>query len=110
MKKTSNESVAGKGDVLRLLAQTLAPYLAECMPAPAPPAATYYHQDDNPLGRRRYLALVRRGVLQGRREGRKVFVLRSELDAYIAAQPRVTPSTEATADPLEEWGLRRRRR
>lgn len=110
MQNSSNGSVAGKGDVWLLIAQAVLPYLLHELQVQGLPTATYYHQGDNPLGRRRYLSLVRRGVLQGRREGRKVFVLRSELDAYIAAQPRVTPNTEATVDPLEEWGLRRRRR
>lgn len=110
MQNSSNGPVAGKGDVWLLIAQAVLPYLLHELQVQGLPAATYYHQDDNPLGRRRYLSLVRRGVLQGRRDGRRVLVLRSELDAYIAAQPRVTPSTEGTADPLEEWGLRRRHR
>lgn len=110
MQNSSNGPVAGKGDVWLLIAQALLPHLLQQLQVQGLPAAIYYHQDDNPLGRRRYLSLVRRGILQGRKDGRKVFVLRSELDAYIAAQPRVAPNTEATADPLEEWGLRRRRR
>lgn len=47
-------------------------------------AADWIDQDASPIGKRRHLAAVRSGKLQGHKEGRRVLVRRSDLDAYIA--------------------------
>jgi hypothetical protein len=108
MKKTSNSSVAGKGDVLRMIAQAVAPYVADKRQTHPPPTPAYYHQDDSPIGRRRFLQLVRKGTLQGRKVGRRVLVLCDEVHAFIESHPTVATSPTTDGDALDDWGLRRR--
>lgn len=58
-------------------------------------------QNGSPLGRRRHLELVREGKLRAVREGRRVLVRRSDIDAYLAdheVQPR--PMTEDDVDGM----------
>lgn len=58
-------------------------------------------QDDSPLGRRRHLELVRAGKLRAARDGRRVLVRRSDIEAYLAeheVKPR--PVTEDDVDGM----------
>ncbi|MGH3430115.1 MAG: helix-turn-helix domain-containing protein, partial [Mycobacteriales bacterium] len=48
-------------------------------------------QASSPLGRQRHLRLVRKGVLPGARDGRRVLVRRSDLDAYLESKLRIKP-------------------
>ena len=59
-------------------------------------AAEWVDQTSSPLGRRRHLELVRRGVLAGRKEGRRILVRRADLDAYLAVD-RPKPEADAEA-------------
>jgi len=60
-------------------------------------ASEWVDQCSSPLGRRRHLALVRSGVLRGVKEGRRVLVRRSDLDAYLAGH-RPPPTIERDDD------------
>lgn len=63
-------------------------------------------QNTSPLGKRRHLALVRSGTLLGTKEGRKVLVRRSDIDAYLVQHPSVrTVKGETADDVLTEFGL-----
>lgn len=97
------------GDALVcLLAKVLAPLLQERLQPSTIVASDYYHQGDSPLGKRRHLELVRRGVLTGRKVGRRVFVLRADVRAHIESCARRRPAIEPEPDdPLGEWGLKR---
>jgi excisionase family DNA binding protein len=44
-------------------------------------------QDASPLGRRRHLALARRGDLPAVKDGRRVLVKRGDLDSYLHEHP-----------------------
>jgi len=91
-----------------LLAKVLAPLLQERLHPCTVVASDYYHQGDSPLGKRRHLELVRRGVLTGHKVGRCVFVLRDEVRAYIDGCARRRPPVESKIDDLlSEWGLKR---
>lgn len=52
-------------------------------------------QRTSPLPRRKFLMLVRDGELPGRKTGRSILVRRSDVDAYIEAQPGRTRRTSA---------------
>jgi hypothetical protein len=92
-------------DPLRVLADALAPYLAERLRSPLAAAPEFYSQLDSPLGRRRHLTLVRRRVLFGHKEGRLVLVRRAEVHAHIERQGRCSERPATTDDSLSDWGL-----
>ncbi len=70
-------------------------------------SSEWVDQNDSPLGKRRHMALVRSGELKGRKDGRKVLVKRSELDAYIERNAITTAGSTDEADGvLAEMGLR----
>lgn len=111
MTQRSSADTARKGDseVLRVVAEALAPYLREYIHPAEQVSRTYYSQLDSPLGRRRYLDLVHRHVLCGKKLGRLVLVRRDELHAYIEAQPTASRSSGGE-NILEDWGLQTRSR
>ena len=101
---------ARKGDVLRVIAEALVPYLRELL---QPPTASpqYYSQLDSPLGRRRHLELARRGTLPRKKVGRMVLVRREDLDAFIDSQHPVSAAEPYDeADILADWDLAPRSR
>ncbi len=99
---------SGSDALARLLAKVLAPYLQEYLRSRADSAPPYYHQADSPLGKRRHLELVRRGVLAGHKAGRLVLVRRDDVHAYIEARNATRRASVSVADdPLEDWGLER---
>jgi excisionase family DNA binding protein len=58
-------------------------------------------QDRSPLGRRRHLALARQGALPAVKDGKRVLVTRSDLDAYLHEHPvrrRVDDGVEARGE------------
>lgn len=58
-------------------------------------------QNASPLGRRRHLELVRRGILRGVRQGKRVLVRRADVEAYLAEHevaPR--PMTDDDVDGM----------
>lgn len=68
--------------------------------------AEWVDQNTSPLGRRRHLDLVRRGVLIGTKDRRRVLVRRSDIDAYLVQHPSVqTKKGETAEDVLAEFGL-----
>jgi excisionase family DNA binding protein len=95
---------AGADDLFRLLANLLAPYLSRSAIEAGP---AYYDQGNSPLGRRRHLDLVRRGLLLGHKVGRKVLVRRDAVDAYVEGQKpgHVAVATDP-AGVLSDWGLK----
>lgn len=103
----SRASSISNHDPLRVLADALAPYLADKLRSPLPSAPEFYSQLDSPLGRRRHLVLGRRQVLLGHKEGRLVLVRRADVHAHIERRRAPAPP-EADADLLNEWGLVRR--
>lgn len=58
----------------------------------APREADWVDQHESPLGKRRHLELVRAGVLPGSKRGRRVFVRRTDIEAFIAGG-LVAPAT-----------------
>lgn len=99
----------GADDLVRLLAQLVAPHLRECLPSSTDAVAAYYDQSNSPLGRRQHLHLVRRGVLVGHKTGRKVLVRCADVDKYLAARKAGRRGTEPSADEmLGDWDLERR--
>jgi len=65
---------------------------------PSEGADEWVDQDSSPLKRKKYLELVRKGELKGKKVGRQVLVRRSELDAYLEAHAP-TQKIEAAAGP-----------
>lgn len=64
-------------------------------------AVEWLDQNASPLGHRRHLDLVRDGVLRGVREGRRVLVRRTDIEAYLeerVVQPR--PIAEDDVDGM----------
>lgn len=99
----------GAEDLVRLLAQLVAPHLRECLLSRAGAAPAYYDQGNSPLGRRQHLDLVRRGMLVGHRTGRKVLVCCADVDKYLAARKSGRRGTEPSADDvLGDWDLERK--
>lgn len=107
----SSRTVARTSDIeelVQLLAKVLAPHLGEHLSPSAHAAIGFYHQGDSPLGKRHHLDLVRRGVLAGHKTGRRVFILRDDVHAYINACNAARRANQLNADdPLEDWGLAR---
>ena len=109
MAKPTKARADGKADVLRSLADALAPYLRDAL-SQEPEPTEYFDQNDSPLGRRRHLELVRKGVLQGRKVGKRVLVSRRAMRQFLEQHPVVAQRETAASDRLEDWGLARRRR
>lgn len=105
MPKDSGVSAPGGEAALRLLAAALVPHLSQHF-KPTDAQTGYYSQHDSPLGRTRHLELARRGTLPAIKVGRRVFVLRESVHAYIE-QHRAAPRPESAddADILADWGL-----
>ena len=57
-------------------------------------AAEWVDQNTSPLGKRRHLDAVRRGDLSASKEGKRVLVKRSELEAYILRKAIITTASE----------------
>jgi hypothetical protein len=110
MAKPNRLDADGKGDVLRALAQALTPYLRQSLGSPDSGELEYYHQNNSPLGRRRHLSLVRNGALRGRKVGKRVFVSRRDMAAFLEEHPSAAVDTSTPPDPLHDWGLTRRKR
>ena len=75
--------------------------LVEARLAKGAARAELVDQSSSPLGRRRHLELVRAGALPAMRDGRRVLVRRSDIDAYLAGL-EVAPvlSTEDDVDGM----------
>jgi excisionase family DNA binding protein len=97
----------GQGELLRSLAEALAPYLQKYLQS-ATCDSEFYSQLDSPLGKRRHLQLVRRGALPANKVGRLVLVHRKDVHAFIAAhETTASDQPDAREDVLADWGLRR---
>jgi hypothetical protein len=110
MAKPNRLDADGNGDVLRVLAQALAPYLRQSLGSSDSGDLEYYHQNNSPLGRRRHLSLVRQGVLRGRKVGKRVLVSRHHMAAFLEEHPIAAVDPSTPSDPLQDWGLTRRKR
>lgn len=111
MTRDSSAIVHGEA-VLRHLARALLPFIQDELKTTLPPSEpAYYSQHDSPLGRRRHLALVRSGQLEGKKVGRLVLVPRKLVHAFIESH-RLPPLQERAAvdDPLSDWDLTSRRK
>lgn len=104
---------ANEGGALSSLAKALAPYLREQL-CPESPPREYYSQNDSPLGKRRHLALAKKGAFPSRKVGRAVLVQRGDLHEFIDSHASVhsEPQSEVDnegrnedADVLADWGL-----
>jgi hypothetical protein len=106
-----NSPSRGGNDPLRVLAEALAPYLRKLLGrADDNPQPVFYSQNDSPLGRRRHLELVRRGLLTGRKVRRLVLVPRDEVHAFIERHgPALAVVANDNDNDLAEWGLLPRR-
>lgn len=109
MSEASNKPTARQGDVLRFLSEALAPYLREHFNNGPEHRAVFYNQRDSPLGRRKQLAMVRRGVLPGNRVGRDVLIRRELVDRFIETQQAATRGSSKAQDPLVGWGVKPKR-
>jgi hypothetical protein len=110
MAKPNRLDADGKEDVLRALAQALAPCLRQSLASSDAGKLEYYDQNNSPLGRRRHLLLVRQGILPGRKVGKRVLVSRRDMAALLEEHPKAAIDPAAPPDPLEDWGLTRRKR
>jgi len=110
MAKPNRLDADGKEDVLRSLAEALTPYLRQALAPDGVSEPEYYHQDNSPLGRRRHLALVRRGVIRGRKVGKRVLVARRDMATFLEEHPDAALSSREEPDLLRDWGLTPRRR
>lgn len=110
MAKPNRLDADGKDEGLRALAQALTPYLLQNFAFAGASEPEYYNQNNSPLGRRRHLALVRCGALNGRKVGKRVLVARGDMRAFLEEHPTAEDNPSKTADPLDDWGLTRRRR
>ena len=109
MAKPNRLDADGKDEVLRALAQALTPYLRQTLASADANEPEYYNQNNSPLGKRRHLELVRCGTLSGRKVGKSVLVARSDMRSFLEEHPSASTNTAQHADPLDDWGLARRR-
>jgi hypothetical protein len=109
MAKPNRLDADDKDDVLRALAQALTPYLRQTLASSDPSEPEYYHQNNSPLGRRRHLELVRKRVLRGRKVGKRVLVAREDMRLFLEEHPSADARVLQNTDPLDDWGLTRRR-
>ena len=65
---------------MQTIARLMAPYVRDQMRMDPEVAPQYYSQADSPLGRRQHLELVRRGILGGKKVGRRILVCSAESD------------------------------
>jgi excisionase family DNA binding protein len=105
MSEASSASTARQGDVLRFLAEALAPYLREQFRNSVEHQTGFYSQHNSPLGRRKHLDMVRSGVLPGHRVGRDVLVRRELVDAFIETREAARREPPIGQDPLADWGV-----
>jgi len=107
MSRPTSAPAGRPAQVLRMIAELLAPYLRDKLGREPGPDPVFYSQHDSPLGRRRHLELVRSGVLAGHKVGRRVLVRREAIHAYIEAQQpgSLRPASE-DQDVLSDWGLK----
>jgi hypothetical protein len=110
MAKPIRGDADGKDDILRSLAEALTPYLRRSLASRGESEPEYYYQDNSPLGRRRHLSLVRQGVLRGRKVGKRVLVSRRDMTAFLEQHPSAAVDPTAPRDPLDDWGLTRKKR
>lgn len=110
MDQDSRARPARKGDLLRLVAEALAPHLRDLLQPAAPNAPLYYSQRDSPLGRRRHLELARNGAIPRKKVGRLILSPREAVHAFIDAHAPRAATSEVSDDVLEDWGLRSRAR
>lgn len=82
----------------------LAEFVREVVHESATPDATeWVDQHESVLGKRRHLELVRAGALPGAKRGRRVFVRRSDIEAYIAGgRVAAAPPAPKVSDVDEE--------
>lgn len=74
--------------------------LVEARLAKGAAAAEWIDQNTSPLGKHRHLDLVRRGILKGVKQGKRVLVRRLDIDAYmedneIAPKPAADDDVDA---------------
>ena len=62
------------------------------------PVTDWVDQRSSPLGRARHTELVRRGVLKGVKDGRRVMVRRADVDAYLAKRTVIKVDEKADED------------
>ncbi len=55
-----------------------------------------------PMSKRRYLALCAEGALPARKDGRRVLVKRSDMEAYLDKHPRLTREQETGEGSAEQ--------
>lgn len=94
--------------VLRHLAEALVPYLRQHLNPSESDSSGYYTQKNSPLGRRKHMNLVRRGVLPGHKVGKTVFILRANVHAYIQCHSSLNQAAEneqRSEHELGDWGL-----
>lgn len=109
MAQSSSDDAADK-DGLRSLARALAPHLRQLLNNPAE-EPEFYDQKSSPLGRRKHLDLVRRGVLQGHKVGKRVLVCRDDVRAFIRQHGETSNADDSDVnDVLDDWDLERRSR
>jgi len=58
-------------------------------------APEWIDQNSSPLGKSRHLSLVRRGVLQGHKDGRRVLVRRTDIEAYLTKRQVIKVNEKA---------------
>ena len=102
-----------KASAGKALLQAIEEYVLACVPAAEPD--DWIDQVASPLGRRRHLALARRGELPAVKDGKRVLVRRSDLEAYLARRgawrteligPPEKPTSDAVAaEILASLGL-----
>jgi excisionase family DNA binding protein len=91
-------------------AQSIARHVVDLLRAADLP--DYYDQSTSPIGRRRFIGLVRRGVLPGAQVGRRFLVRRADVERWMAEHggERPRPEPAGAADDLaRELGLIKRR-
>jgi hypothetical protein len=105
---SKRSTAASSQDVLRLVAEALAPYLRPLLSQGSSGVPEFYDQRNSPLGHRRHLELVRRGVLSGKRVGKLVLVHRDEVNTFIESRELGSSAGAERDDVLSDWGLRSR--
>jgi len=85
--------------LLDIIAAKVAARIVAHQGASAAPPPAHYHQDDAPVSKRVFLAAARAGAFPSSKRGKRVFALRADVDAWVAAGKRVPrASTPAPAE------------